>query len=173
MLILLPRGVGVGSFPSPSSWLTPGPLQKSGCFQGKVKLTEVFRFHFFGSVCFVGNGEGGVRSSFRGRLGIAGSLVTGPGNGVLRPSFRGMCSLHHVAFLRSPPGPRRGGRRHGNSGPGCLGRPGPQHACRGACRVWECWRRRSRGSWGECRTRSAWETLLLVLTFAGSRAVQS
>ena len=53
LLILLPRGMRVGSFPSPSSWLTPGPLQKSGCFQGKVKLTEVFKFHFFGSVCFV------------------------------------------------------------------------------------------------------------------------
>ena len=70
LLILLPRGMGVGSFPSPSSWLTPGPLQKSGCFQGKVKLTEVFKFHFFGSVCFVGNGEGGVRSSFGGGLAL-------------------------------------------------------------------------------------------------------
>ena len=66
LLTLLPHGVGVESFPSSSSWLTPGPLQKSGCFQGKVNFTKVFKFHSFGSVCFVGNGEGDVRSSFSG-----------------------------------------------------------------------------------------------------------
>ncbi|XP_065780859.1 RCC1-like G exchanging factor-like protein isoform X2 [Muntiacus reevesi] len=61
------------------------------------------------------------------------------------------CGRAHSLVLTdgegAPPGPRRGGRRHGNSGLGCLSRPGSQHACRGACRGWECWRRKSRGSW--------------------------
>lgn len=53
-----------------------------------------------------------------GRLGVAGSLVTGPGNGVLRPSFRGMCLPHHVAFLRSAPRAQAGRQKAWQQWPG-------------------------------------------------------